>query len=94
LLTDPLFFGGEVNKLFPEAAVLTSPVKRRLFDNAVDRELISEVDDDVDEEEQFDFGQENRFDENDVLAAAEEESTLPEYIFELAKVFDEEEFEE
>lgn len=92
--TCPLFLGGEVKRLFPEAAVLPSAVRRRLFESAVERELTSEGQEDADEE-QLDLGQENRFELKEVLVPVPAaESTLPENIFELAKVLAEEEFEE
>lgn len=86
-LTDALaqaeLFGGEVKRLLPEAAVLPLAVRRRLFERAVERELASE------EEEELDLGQEKRLEVKEVVPAAE--STLPEYILELAKVDEEEE---
>ena len=79
---DPVeVLGGEVKRLLPDAAVLPSAVSRRLFESAWDRALASEAEEDDDV---LDLGQENLFEVNEVVAAAESE--LPEYILELAKV--------
>ncbi len=73
VVVDTSFFGGDVKRLFPEAAAVLSAVARRLFDSWLES---GELDD---------LGQEKRF-ELEVVVDAEAESTLPENIFELAKV--------